>query len=234
MSVECNLYKLFRIHCDDLLVLEEMEWNGMLFDRAGALKEADELSSKLDDLLFKFRELCNNTFVDINSGKHVSAVLYGGTIEEVVKVATGIYKSGAKKGQIKYKNEKIEHVFERLVSPLKDTETKRSIKKKEETSESTEWSVSEDIIKKLKARGKAKELIKIILEYRELYKLKSTYLEGWSNLIKSQHWKEDMIHSNLNQCTAVTGRLSSSSPNAQNADKKTKRHLISRYDNSQR
>lgn len=228
-----RLYRLFRIHCEDLLVLTEMEYNGMLFDTKGAMEEANQLGDRLAELETEFKTLLNNHAVDINSGKHVSAVLYGGVIEETIRLVVGVYKSGQRKGETKYGNNKVSHTFDRLVAPLPKSETKRSIKYREEgkAQGETEWSVEADVLKKLKAKKDIKKIINIILEYRELYKLKSTYLEGWTNLIEEKKWKKDMIYGNLNQCTVVTGRLAASQPNVQTADKRTKLYLVSRYDN---
>ena len=43
------------------------------------------------------------------------------------------------------------------------------------------------------------------------------------------NWKKDMIYGNLNQCVAVTGRLSSTKPNLQNVDPATKKYIETRY-----
>jgi DNA polymerase-1 len=51
-----------------------------------------------------------------------------------------------------------------------------------------------------------------IIEYRELTKLRGTYIDGLLKLISD----EGRIHSTLNQTRAATGRLSSDSPNLQN------------------
>jgi DNA polymerase-1 len=57
----------------------------------------------------------------------------------------------------------------------------------------------------------------IMLEYRELAKLKSTYLDALPRLVASdQH-----IHTSLNQAVTATGRLSSSDPNLQNIPVRT-------------
>ncbi len=53
----------------------------------------------------------------------------------------------------------------------------------------------------------------LILKYRELYKLKSTYLESLPTYINKKTHK---IHTSLNQTLVATGRLSSSNPNLQN------------------
>ena len=56
-------------------------------------------------------------------------------------------------------------------------------------------------------------IISLILEYRHLTKLKSTYIEG---LIEVRNPSTGKIHSNLNQTVTLTGRLSSTEPNLQN------------------
>ena len=53
----------------------------------------------------------------------------------------------------------------------------------------------------------------LILKYRELYKLKSTYIESLPEYINPTTGK---IHTSLNQTLVATGRLSSSDPNLQN------------------
>ena len=57
------------------------------------------------------------------------------------------------------------------------------------------------------------ELPALILGYRRLYKLKSTYLDTLPTLINP---KTGRIHTNFNQARTATGRLSSSNPNLQN------------------
>jgi DNA polymerase-1 len=59
----------------------------------------------------------------------------------------------------------------------------------------------------------AHPLIPVILEYRELQKLKSTYLDALPELVDP---KTGRVHTSFNQAVAATGRLSSSDPNLQN------------------
>ena len=55
-------------------------------------------------------------------------------------------------------------------------------------------------------------LVDALLEYRELEKLRSTYVDGYLPLVAA----DGRIHTRFNQMAATTGRLSSDSPNLQN------------------
>jgi DNA polymerase I len=57
------------------------------------------------------------------------------------------------------------------------------------------------------------ELPRKVLEYREVAKLKSTYVDALPKLI---HPESGRVHTSFSQTTAATGRLSSSDPNLQN------------------
>jgi len=56
-------------------------------------------------------------------------------------------------------------------------------------------------------------IIDLVFEYRELTKLKSTYLDALPELVSP---KDDRLHTTYNQTIAATGRLSSADPNLQN------------------
>lgn len=63
-------------------------------------------------------------------------------------------------------------------------------------------------------------IIELILKYRTVVKLISTYLEGLKPLIDK---KTERIHSTFNQMVTATGRLSSSDPNLQNIPVRTEK-----------
>jgi DNA polymerase I len=71
-------------------------------------------------------------------------------------------------------------------------------------------STSRDVLEELAARY---ELPRLIIEYRELAKLKGTYVDSFPNLISPA---DGRIHTTLNQTATATGRLSSTEPNLQN------------------
>ena len=58
------------------------------------------------------------------------------------------------------------------------------------------------------------EIVRLILEYREKTKIKSTYLDTLGPL--AQSYGDGRVHTTYNQTITATGRLSSSNPNLQN------------------
>lgn len=73
----------------------------------------------------------------------------------------------------------------------------------------TGYSTAADVLEKLSADY---PIVKDILEYRGLTKLKSTYADGLANYIEA----DERIHTNFNQTITATGRISSTEPNLQN------------------
>jgi DNA polymerase-1 len=80
----------------------------------------------------------------------------------------------------------------------------------------TGFSTDNEVLEKLKDQH---EVPALILSYRELAKLKSTYVDSLPQLIK----EDGRIHTTLNQALTATGRLSSTDPNLQNIPIRTER-----------
>ena len=75
---------------------------------------------------------------------------------------------------------------------------------------SGQWSTGQDVLEKL---ADEYEVPRLILEVRQLAKLKSTYTDALQKLI---HRDTGRVHTSFNQAITTTGRLSSSNPNLQN------------------
>ncbi|HXG58936.1 MAG TPA: DNA polymerase I, partial [Thermoanaerobaculia bacterium] len=90
-------------------------------------------------------------------------------------------------------------LFEKLnYPPLKKTKTTKS------------FSTSMEVLQELASHGFV--VPQLILQHRELHKLKSTYVDALPQLVG----RDGRVHTSFNQAVAATGRLSSSDPNLQN------------------
>lgn len=99
-----------------------------------------------------------------------------------------------------------EVLFEKMKIPYTEKKTKTG-----------QYGTGEEILSRL---VKEHNIAKNIMEYRELTKLKSTYVDALPQLI---HPKTGRIHTSFNQTIASTGRLSSTEPNLQNIPIRTER-----------
>ncbi|WP_042681049.1 DNA polymerase I [Anaerosalibacter massiliensis] len=79
----------------------------------------------------------------------------------------------------------------------------------------TGYSTNAEVLDKLKDKH---PIIEKILKYRQIVKLKSTYIDGLMTLIDNE---TNRIHSSFNQTVTHTGRISSTEPNLQNIPVKT-------------
>jgi len=219
MSLPVERQRLISLHNQDLLVLEEMEYNGILFDEDRSL----ELGALLEEEVRLLDEELAKTFsisgFNFNSKDHLSCLLYGGRITIPKKEVIGTYKTGERKGQVK--EGWVDHHYDmpRLIEPLKGSELKKD----------GYYSTDEQTLRSLRASGVSKGVIQLILKRSGLEKRRGTYYSGLPELRESQGWYKGTLHGQLNQCVARTGRLSSSKPNLQNFDGEIKELFYSRY-----
>jgi DNA polymerase-1 len=87
---------------------------------------------------------------------------------------------------------------------------KMKIVEKAKKTKTGQYSTGEDVLSKLASKH---EIVPLILEYRSLKKLKSTYVDALPELVNAEDGK---IHTSYMQTVAATGRLSSNNPNLQN------------------
>ena len=80
-----------------------------------------------------------------------------------------------------------------------------------------QYKTGEDVLTALAHKS---DIVKEILEFRQLQKLKSTYVDALPTLI---HPNTGRVHTSYNQAVASTGRLSSTNPNLQNIPIRTMR-----------
>lgn len=214
-----QLQRLVSLHNQDLLVLQEMEYNGLIYNEERSEELANELDEQIrsiDKTLFEYH---NCSEFNPNSVDHLSAFLYGGSIGLRRKEPCGYFKSGSRKGEPKDKWVDYQVTFERLVRPLKGSElAKEGL-----------YSTDEATLKSLKGNKTAKDVIDLLLKRAELEKRVSTYYRGLLELRNKSNWAKGKIHGQLNQCVARTGRLSSSKPNMQNFDGEIKDLFLSRF-----
>ena len=135
------------------------------------------------------------------NGMHVeeeALIEYGKSLKDGIDYLTNeIYNLAGEEFNINSPKQLGEILFEKMGLPSKK-KTKNG------------YSTAEDVLEKL--RGES-PIIEKILEYRQLTKLNSTYVEGMRPYINP---KTKRIHSFFHQTITATGRISSTEPNLQN------------------
>jgi DNA polymerase-1 len=153
-----------------VLVLKDMELEGIRIDVQGLKRYSAELESEIRETQAKIMEFAGTDF-NIDSPKQLGEILF-----EKLKIAINPKKT--KTGQ---------------------------------------YATSEEVLAKYINRH---PIVPLILEYRELRKLKSTYVDALPLLAtKNEH----RIHTHFMQSVTATGRLSSTNPNLQNIPIKTEK-----------
>lgn len=140
----------------------------------------------------------NGVAIDKEYLDELSAILD----KSLKKITAHIYELAGEEFNINSPKQLSKILFEKLKLP---------VVKKTKTGISTD----EAVLTKL---ARVHEMPEALLEYRELSKLKSTYVDALPGLINPQTGR---VHTSFNQTVTATGRLSSSGPNLQNIPIKT-------------
>lgn len=212
--------KLVSISMQDLLVLQDIERNGLLLDKEKSIKKGNELVAEIRNIDVWLRKVFNADWFNPNSGDHLSVFLYGGTIElDGKETYTFTYKDGHTAEKVR--TVKIPFVSKGLFKPLDKTGLAKE----------GFYSTGEPILVQLqqRAKGESKKVLDILLKRSKLEKLRSTYYHGLPKKLAEFGWEDNIIHSNFNQCTTSSGRLSSTRPNIQNIANEVNEVFITRF-----
>jgi DNA polymerase I-like protein with 3'-5' exonuclease and polymerase domains len=217
---ERGMYTAIRVSCMDLVVLAEMEWNGMLYDVQKSIQLAEDSVVQIRQLDEQLRDMVvdNLCIVSFDSTHNISAVLFGGIVKYQVPFVH-VFKNGNSK--VRYREEI--KIFDRLIEPPKEAKL-----------DSTDdyFSTSTDVLNllmKKKLNKFQRALLQLLLKRSKIEQLRGTYYVGIPKLFGEMGWEKGIIHHTLNQTVAVTGRLSSSKPNLQNQSEDSKQCFISRF-----
>lgn len=212
------LYQTFKLKMLDLLVLEEIEWNGQKYNEELCNERAQNIEAQIASLTEKLTSVYPDVPINFNSGDQLSAFLYGGTITEEYKEHVGFYKTGIKAGQPKYSNRERQHQLPRLVEPIRGSALKKA----------GFFATDVATLKKLKGPA-ARKYVEPLLKLSALGQILSNTYRGIPEINREQYWEEGMIHPQFNQVVTATTRLSSSKPNGQNFASETLDIFITRY-----
>jgi len=194
--------RLVALCCADLMTLQEMEFNGLPVDLERCQHKSTEILKEIAIVTNELASKYPHVPINFNSTDNLSAFLYGGTIEEERREVAGLYKTGNKIGQPRFRINRIEHTLAGLVKPIEGSELQKP----------GMYSTSEDVLKKIKDKT---GVIANLLKLAGLTKI-NEFFEGFMRIHKDMNWPPNRIHGQFNQVTTWTGRLSSTKPNLQN------------------
>lgn len=140
--------------------------------------------------------------IDHDTLKEFSRELEG----DIAALERTVYEKAGVRFNIASPKQLGEVLFEKLMLDPKAKKTKTG-----------QYQTGEDVLLSLAAKS---DIVRDILDYRQLQKLKSTYVDALPTMVNK---KTGRVHTSYNQAVAATGRLSSTNPNLQNIPIRTER-----------
>lgn len=206
--VKANFPWILQMH-QGLMGTFDIEYNGMHVDPTRLTQLSGDTLDKLEAAREGIRNVAGHKASDTRvaywfdpaSNDHIAALLFGGDVEFEVRVKNGVYATGKKAGEPKFKIERFLVTFPAMYAAKEEWKSAKTGK----------YSVSEDVLSSLTSSG----LVERISEFRELSKLYGTYLDGLRKHIRVSNGKF-FVFPQINVCQTATGRTSSSKPNMQN------------------
>ncbi|QXV66044.1 DNA polymerase I [Mucilaginibacter sp. 21P] len=125
---------------------------------------------------------------------------------DIAKLEKTVYEKAGVRFNIASPKQLGEVLFEKLMLDPKAKKTKTG-----------QYQTGEDVLMALAAKS---DIVRDILDFRQLQKLKSTYVDALPTMVNA---KTGRVHTSYNQAVAATGRLSSTNPNLQNIPIRTER-----------
>jgi DNA polymerase-1 len=143
------------------------------------------------------------------AGIRIDTQALGGLSEElateIIQIEGEVYESAGEKFNMSSPQQLGKILFEKLKLDPKAKKTKTG-----------QWATGEEVLSRLVDEH---PIVSQILEFREMQKLKSTYIDSLPQLMGP----DGRVHTSFNQAVAATGRLSSTNPNLQNIPIRTAR-----------
>ena len=196
-EVEINVATNYAAEDADITLRLYNKLNGLLEDKPTQKKLLEEIEYPLVHVLSKVEQ--NGAKID----KAKLAAHSEELAEKISDLSSQAFKIAGEEFNLDSPKQLLEILYEKLKLPV----LKKTPKGQPSTNEETLQRLSEEY-----------ELPKIILQYRTLAKLKSTYTDS---LIKIENQVTQRIHTSYQQAITSTGRLSSTEPNLQNIPIKT-------------
>lgn len=171
-----------------------------LLKEKNAIKLAEEIENPLIYVLADIEK--EGVKIDVDTLNAYSIELQ----KEITKAEQSVYEKAGLKFNLASPKQLGEVLFDHLKLDPKAKKTKTG-----------QYQTGEDILALLAHKS---DIVKDILDFRQLQKLKSTYVDALPLLLNP---KTGRVHTSYNQAIAATGRLSSNNPNLQNIPIKTER-----------
>lgn len=167
-------------------------------------RNAQKLASEIENpLIFVLADMeKEGVRIDIDTLATYSAQLQ----EEIAKAELNVYDKAGLKFNLASPKQLGEVLFDHLKLDPKAKKTKTG-----------QYQTGEDVLTALASKS---DIVQDILDFRQMQKLKSTYVDALPLLVNPRTGR---VHTSYNQAVAATGRLSSNNPNLQNIPIKTDR-----------
>jgi len=207
---QLGLQKVVAIQNEFIYSLSDMEINGFKWDKEKAEALVDEIEQEVSNLQTKILEIIDIPYVSLTSGSQLSAILYGGLLKTT-------HTEWARK---EFKNGKIIEWYKPIIEETKIDGLGFKPLKNGVTKKEGFYKTDKNTIKQLVCKTPTQRKIKkLLVELSGVQKSLST-LKGKGGGLLSKVQEDGRIHSSFNTTVAVTGRLSSSTPNSQNLPRK--------------